>query len=180
MTYITLGELCQNQKAYIQKVFKCISRYIHLYSGAQGVQCVYEEKICDSVVLGILVQMLKEHQLPLNSDTPIYHSLVQIRAILAEVRPHKYIFLDECIPGCCSQPLPHVCRKNCVKCSGRLCERCGKTYQKSSHVNHAACFPLERLKNEVLKIIQKVEGLDLTRFARKTRPAAVWDSLNYM
>ena len=36
-----------------------------------------------------------------------------------------------------------------------------------SHINHAACFPLEKFKNEISRIIDKVEGLKLASFARK-------------
>ena len=78
----------------------------------------------------------------------------------------------------------YKCSKvNCQKCTDRLCIKCAENYQKPSHVNHATCYPLEDLNNELLNVIQKVEGLELERFVRKTsrdRLAAVWDSLNYL
>ena len=74
-------------------MFRCISQYISLYSGLQGVQCSHKQKLCDSVVLGILVQKLKEHQLPIDSDATIYHSMEQIRDILAEIKPR--VLYDE-------------------------------------------------------------------------------------
>lgn len=164
-------------------MFRCISQYISLYSGLQGVQCSHKQKLCDSVVLGILVQKLKEHQLPIDSDATIYHSMEQIRDILAEIKPHEYIFLDKYTDGCCSKPQLCQCRSSsCQKCLKNLCVKCARSYQKSISVNHAACFPFEGLQSDILMIIHKVEGLELARFACKTskeRPAAVWDSLNY-
>ena len=183
MTYNTiLDELCQNQKAHVQEILKCISQYIRLYSSSKGVQCVYKKKICDSVVLGIVVQKLKEHQLPMDPDIPVYCSMDQIRAILAEIEPHRYIFLDMGSPGCCSNPLSCSCGY-CKRCRSGSCWSCGRRFAKPSRVNHADCFKRMGLQKEVLSIIQKVEGLGLARFSSKTskdRPAAVWDSLNYV
>ena len=167
----------------MQEIFKCTGQYINLYSCSKGVQCSHKQELCDSVVFGILAQKLKQHELPLGSFGPISHSMEQIRAVLANIKFPEYIFLDKYIDGCCSDPQRCQCRGiYCQFCSKSLCLKCSRKYQKAQNINHAACSPLKGLQSKVQTIMQKVEGLELARFASKTskdRPAAVWDSLNY-
>lgn len=165
---------------------KCISQYIQLYSGLQGVQCSHEHQLCDATVLGIIVQKLQRYQVSKDPDTPISYSIQEIRATLEGIKPHQYVFFDNRgqNSGCCDQSLSCKCSlPTCRRCKLGLCIKCHRNYKQSFHVNHAACFPLKDIKDKLLKIIQGVEGLELAKFARKTsqaKPAVKWDSLKYV
>ena len=153
-----LDELYQTRKAYVEEISKCISRYISMYSGSPDesrssgvftsrrnrVQCCHNNELCDSFVLGILVRKLSQYQ-----TVPIYDSISKIRATLAEIKPHKNAFFDNNSSGCCIKPKSCKCSNSyCRECKEGLCERCGQSYQKSSQVNHAACFLDNRNRSE--------------------------------
>lgn len=79
-------------------------------------------------------------------------------------------------PGCkkqarCSQCNKKVCTTTtaCWYCLHSGCIHCDEQYQAPSvneAPNHSNCGPIENFKAEVAKIIEKVEGLDLTRFVK--------------
>lgn len=163
---------------------KCIKRYIQLYSDFQGpVKCPHKQQLCDSTVLGIISQKLGQYQVYNDQDAPASYSIEEIKATLEGIKP-QFVFFDNNVSGCCDQPQSCKCSNSiCIKCRNKLCTKCHHSYQKSSRVNHATCFPFKGLRNKLWRFIQGVEGLELAKFARKTsqdKPAVEWDSLNYV
>lgn len=155
-------------------MLSCVHRYIVKYENPSVINCPRKTEDCDSYVLGLLQRNFKKRGIyPMPGNTnfiALSHSVQTLRNLIAQVpQPDFACFEDS--SSCCKSPMKCACSGlYCQRCQKKLCTHCSAVYKVAAPINHGTCVPISKLITEVTAIVCKIEGLELSRFVKQTKP----------
>ncbi|KAF8426735.1 hypothetical protein EV426DRAFT_592604 [Tirmania nivea] len=190
---IIVDEIMAARAMAIEAIVSFVHQSITLYDNPMRVQCQYGRECCDAFVLGLLIRNFKKMGLYPEASSICMQSVKHIRGRIAFLEQPEFAFFDSCkAVGCCDNPLLCTCKSSrCNNCNHKLCVRCKNAYKLAHEVNHASCAPFGSFVAKATDVVDKIEGLEYSRFVGKKKDegnngsdteanANLWDCLQYI